>query len=79
MTAKIVVYDGDKEILNMESKVVEVLRADKGCFFKDCFIKARFSIAETEKENVYDMICKGGSYLKLPDSLLAEGGSDDIQ
>ena len=66
MVAKIIVYDGDKEILNLERKVVEVLRADEGCFFKDCFINVRFSIAETEKENVYDMICKGGSYCPLP-------------
>ena len=55
MDARIIVYDGDKEIVNTVQKVYEVpMLSDEGLKYTDCYVKLHFSIVddrEYEKRN----------------------------
>lgn len=49
MVAKITIYDGDREILKDERKVIEVRKFSEDGEFLDCFVQTRFTIAETKE------------------------------
>lgn len=52
MIAKITIYDGDREILKDERKVIEVRRFAEDGEFLDCFVQGRFTIAEDEIKRI---------------------------
>lgn len=50
MVAKIIVYDGDKEIASAERKVREIPKMDEeGNYYTDCYVELHFSRAETKE------------------------------
>lgn len=61
MDARIIVYDGDKQIVNAVQKVYEVPRlSDAGLRYTDCYVSLHFSIIDDDEakfnQTLYDKV-----------------------